>query len=258
MSKSLIKVRVAAKPSRTQPVAQAPKAAPPKPVKKDAASKPVLPVRPALLEYDRARTNFDTQVARFMGDAFKRSMSIDLEAAYWLVEECKRMAPATILEFGSGFSTVAFASYLKLNPSCSMFSLDHNKAWMKFVSEQIDPKVSQGIHWLSIDEFIASGRRLELDMTTLAFIDSGPTYHSRCEHVMFTVGLLRRGGGGLLVLDDYHADRKRRRMYTDIIVPRLKDAGIDLELVPTTGPPHSRRYTAWAKIPPRREPDGLR
>ena len=78
---------------------------------------------------------YKERVRRRLGDAFKVDMSLPVPAAQWLVREAVTQEPRRIVEFGAGFSTLAFARALHALPNCELVSLDHDTDWIKIDHE---------------------------------------------------------------------------------------------------------------------------
>lgn len=195
------------------------------------------------------RNWYGDRVREHLGPHFEVDMSIPVAAAAWLVRFVVENKPRKIVEFGSGFSTLVFSRAMQSYEGGQLVSLDHDRGWLEFVLGCVETRglPRERIQPQSIHRFWAEGAGLA-DGCQLVFVDHGPTYDARIAAVPPIIGLSRRVGCSVIVLDDWQKSSHRSRLYRRPVSAVIEECGLTVAAAPGSSLPTDSRELAVIEV----------
>lgn len=132
-------------------------------------------------------------------------ITLSLNRAAFLLFLSRTLAPARVLDLGSGFSSYVFRLYQKDNPGVQILSVDDSAEWLeqtrRFLKKYDLPVESLMLH----DEMSKTASGLHCD---LCFLDMGDLPMRRA--LLPALGAYARENGAVVIVDDFHVPTYRR------------------------------------------------
>jgi len=199
------------------------------------ASKPSPSGKVTWRDLQKLQSEYDGAVKLKLGASYRQSMSISVEAAAYLRRLVTTRSWGTVLEVGSGFSTVVIRE--AIGETTRHVVVDHDAPWMQWVVDQSERMLSKprgsGTATVQLDKWLKPGLPL-CQGPTLAFLDCGPTYAKRLECVEPVVRCVARSGGGVVVIDDVHTDHSKMGMFTTALIRKCGQLGLTVRTLTET------------------------
>lgn len=185
----------------------------------------------------KARQTYVARVQSFLGSA-AGDMAIRLDAAWWLEQYAKQTSVRSIVELGSGFSTLVFARVIESRPDVTLTTADHSSSWLAFVLGQVSATARSRITSMSIRD---TERALPtMSPSDLIFVDHGPTYEARLASIPLLVAYARRGGSALVFDDWFEEKHPKAGLFSVPLRRTLKSLRARCEMIPGTMAPGGR------------------
>lgn len=190
-------------------------------------------------DFAKARQTYVDRVQTFLGPT-SGDMAIRLAAAWWLEQYAKQPHVRSIVELGSGFSTLVFARVIEARPDVTLTTADHSVSWLEFVLGQVSAAARTRITSTSIRDIEAA--LPTRSPSNLIFVDHGPTYEARLASVPLLVAYARRGGSTLVFDDWFEGEHPKERLFSAPLRRTLKSLGARVEMIPGTTAPGGRSF----------------
>jgi len=161
---------------------------------------------PFLKDYDPAKveskTNLSSAYWDYVGSVSIEAAAISLELAYFLYFMCENLAPQSILDLGSGFSSYVTRLYRKQsNLNCATLSVDSDEGWLDKTSSYLATHSLPVDHLASWEEFQSrDNTKFDLVLHDLG----GPGRVESAGRVLESVD-----SKGTLIIDDMHKPKFR-------------------------------------------------
>lgn len=138
-------------------------------------------------------------VKRFLGDGWGGDRGITVTGAAWLSRYIEVERPKTLLEMGTGFSTLVLRE-AAARSGTTVFSAEHDPTWLGFVRGLVStrPRLDQR-HFCTVEQIKNRLARRERRFDAV-FVDHGPTWKARLQDLGWCQSVL--APGGLVILDE--------------------------------------------------------
>jgi predicted O-methyltransferase YrrM len=177
------------------------------------------------------RASFLDAMGALRGESSTADYALTAEAAAWLAAYIRRTSPRSLLELGSGFSTMALGYACAMAGGVRFLSADHDGRWLSDVKAislsraMEDGKrgdiVAQEPEWWHVDALRVAPKQLDAfglkGAFDLVLVDHGPTMETRLDDLPWISSLLAEGG--VMVLDDCRDITRYERRARAILVP---------------------------------------
>lgn len=126
-------------------------------------------------------------------------MAMSLELAFFILSNCLKTKPQSLLDLGSGFSSYIFRLYQKNSTSpVNVYSIDDHDEWLNKTKIYLAEQKLSTEHLFNLDYFLQNSQGLLFDfiLLDLNFVEK------RKEYIDFSINILKPTG--VLIIDDVH------------------------------------------------------
>ncbi len=162
----------------------------------------LLKATPQLRDFDKLavkiRQRLQPYYQKYVSEVSRDDMAVSLELSIFVTVMCEIFKPKSILDLGSGFSSLVFRLYmLDANPKPIIWSIDDSPEWLNKTREFLADNDLPYENLATWHSFIEGNR----DKFDFILYDLGHT-ESRWKYLKKTLDLAN--SGGKIVLDDVH------------------------------------------------------
>jgi predicted O-methyltransferase YrrM len=164
---------------------------------------------PGLADYQgaagAARARLVQEYDQYTRDVSPGAIAVALELAVFATVLCEIRRPRTILDLGSGFSSLVFRRFAQQQPEPRpvVYSVDDSAPWLQLTGAFLSDRGLGTDHLMSLDEFRATSR----PKFDLVLHDLGQ-FPTRVQTLPLVVDCCNPGG--VIVIDDMHVPGYRR------------------------------------------------
>lgn len=149
--------------------------------------------------YIEGRSTLQEYYTQYIENTSTKDMAISWELAKWMYTLCANQEVKKILDLGSGFSSVTFRLYKKLEKGIRVYSVDDNKRWVDKTIGFLKNRDLDTTNVLEYKNIQKIKRSVEFD---LIFYDLGTMDTRRAEFRNVVEKYLKHKS--ILIADDLH------------------------------------------------------
>ncbi|MFA4945156.1 MAG: class I SAM-dependent methyltransferase [Lentisphaeria bacterium] len=187
---------------------------------------------------------YDAAVQRFLGVNYRGPRSLTCAQADYLASVMAERKPSRVLELGAGLSSIVIAKYLRANKDSCGLTVDHDPAWLAFVTTQVaafktgNPRHSWNVLAVLRQQALERGPEqdtsdpdglLDLRPFDLVLVDHGPKMWTRVQDMPWIMRLV--APGGIVLCDDWFPLPTKNEAWQSAMEAALVNAGLVMRVV---------------------------